>query len=387
MSELIRETDVLIVGAGPPGLALAAGLKMQGVKAVVIDAQASAPITSRAAVVHARTLEMLEPLGVTPELIAQGIKVPTFRVRDRDRALVTIDFGQIPSAYQYALMCPQDRTERILLRRLEALGGGVLRPAEFVRFGSDGAGVSAEIKFQSGRSTVKAKWLVGCDGMHSVVREQAAIGFAGSEYKQSFVLADVHIDWPLSRQEVTLFLSSEGLMVVAPLPDERFRVVATAELAPETPNLEYVQSVLNRRGPSAAPGHIREVLWSSRFHVHHRLSERPHKGRVLLCGDAAHVHSPAGGQGMNTGIQDSASLANALAQSLKDGREAALEDWARERHQVAMEVVSLADRLTRIATLKSATGRLLRNAGIVFAGRLPPVRSAIAKRLAELDVS
>jgi len=385
MSAFPKEVDVLIAGAGPAGLTLAAELMRQGVKTGIVDRQAEGANTSRAAVVHARTLEVLEPLGVSQEIIQQGIKVPTFRVRDRDRALITIDFTGIPSAYPFTLMCPQNTTERILLRRLEALGGNVARPSEFIGSNWDGTHVNAQISGNGVTSTVKARWLVGCDGMHSVVREQAGIPFTGSEYEESFVLADVHMDWPLSREEVSLFFSPDGLVVVAPLPEERFRIVATADAAPESPTAEFVQSLLNERGPLSATARIRDVVWSSRFRIHHRVSESPRKGRVLLCGDAAHVHSPAGGQGMNTGIQDSVSLANVLVKTLEDGQDARLDLWASERHQVAADVVALTDRMTRMATLKSGVGRAFRNAGMTIAGRLPPVRAAIARKLAELD--
>src|SRR5262249_33840494 len=159
------------------------------------------------------------------------------------------------------------------------------------------------------------------------------IGFAGEAYELSFVLADVRMQWPLSRDEVTLFYSPKGLVVVAPLPDDHFRIVATMDEAPETPSAEFMQAILDARGPETDPGRIREVAWSSRFRIHHRVAETPRKGRILLCGDAAHVHSPAGGQGMNTGIQDSVSLAAALARTLQDGDEARLDEWAEARHR------------------------------------------------------
>ena len=138
-------------------------------------------------------------------------------------------------------------------------------------------------------------------------------------------------------------LSPKGFVVVAPLPNSRFCIVATAEEAPEVPSLEFMQAVLDARGPSTNPGRIHDVAWSSRFHIHHRVAETPRKGRILLCGDAAHVHSPAGGQGMNTGIQDSVSLAETLASTLKDGDEARLDSWAARRHQVARDVVALTE--------------------------------------------
>lgn len=385
MAILPTETDILIAGAGPAGLTLAAELTRHGIPSVIVDRQPAAANTSRAAVVHARTLEVLEPLGVTPQLLNEGVKVPVFRVRDRDRTLITIDFKDIPSAYPFTLMCPQDRTERILLGRLEALGGGVFRPCTLSSFVSDADRVTASIDCDGERRKVVAKWLVGCDGMHSVVREQSAIPFLGSEYAESFILADVHMDWSLSREEVSLFFSPDGLVVVAPLPDDRFRIVATADVAPENPELAFVQSLLDKRGPRRSPGRIRDVVWSSRFRIHHRVSESPRKGRVLLCGDAAHVHSPAGGQGMNTGIQDSAALAEVLAELSRGASESRLDVWASKRHAVASGVVSLTDRLTRTATMKSGIGRVFRNIGMTIAGSLPPVRAAMALRLAELD--
>jgi 2-polyprenyl-6-methoxyphenol hydroxylase-like FAD-dependent oxidoreductase len=220
--------------------------------------------------------------------------------------------------------------------------------------------------------------------MHSRVREGAGIGFIGSEYEQSFVLGDVRMEWPLSREEVTLFFSSEGFMVVAPLPaEDRYRIVATADNAPETPSMEFIQSLL-KRGPVRRPGQIRTMLWSSRFHIHHRVAQNMRKDRILLCGDAAHVHSPAGGQGMNTGIQDGVSLAKALAQTLGDGEESRLDTWAAERHRIASRVVALTDRMTRMATMKSTSARALRNAAVATVGHLPPVRARLARNLAGL---
>ena len=334
MADLPSGTDVLIAGAGPAGLTLAAELARLGIRSATIDRQSAAAHTSRAAVVHARTLEVLEPLGVTPYLLAEGVKVPVFCVRERDRTLMTIDFKDIPSKYPFTLMCPQDRTERILLERLEELGGGVFRPCTLTGFVPDSDCIIASVECDGEQRNVVAKWLVGCDGMHSFVREQSAITFLGSEYAESFILADVRMDWSLSREEVSLFFSPDGLVVVAPLPDDRFRIVATADVAPENPGLAFVQSLLDERGPRSSPGRIREVVWSSRFRIHHRVSESPRKGRVLLCGDAAHVHSPAGGQGMNTGIQDSVALADVLAGLLRGADESRLNAWASKRHAV-----------------------------------------------------
>jgi 2-polyprenyl-6-methoxyphenol hydroxylase-like FAD-dependent oxidoreductase len=390
MLDVKAEEKILIAGAGPSGLALAAELKRRGVNAMIVDQQPAGANTSRACVVHARTMEVLEPLGVTRDLLAEGVKVPIFRIRDRDRPLLTIDFSDIPSAYRFTLMIPQNRVEQILLQHLERLGCNVMRPCKLIGYTTSPSQVEAQIQVndssdQSIKAPIKAQWLIGCDGMHSIVREQSGIAFAGGEYDASFVLADVSMAWPLSREEVTLFYSPKGLVVVAPLPDERFRIVATVDEAPEVPSREFMQAILDARGPMSNPGRLHDVAWSSRFHIHHRVAQAPRKGRVLLCGDAAHVHSPAGGQGMNTGIQDSISLAEALTSTLRDGDEARLDAWAAQRHKVASDVVKLTDRMTRVATMKSPTAQALRNIAVVFAGHLPPVRAAVARTLAELD--
>jgi 2-polyprenyl-6-methoxyphenol hydroxylase-like FAD-dependent oxidoreductase len=377
--------QILIVGAGPSGLALAVELSRRGVNPVIIDRQAAGANTSRACVVHARTMEVLEPLGVTPDLIAEGVKVPVFRIRDRDRPLLTIDFSDIPSSYQFTLMIPQNRIEQLLLQHLEELGHSVVRPCELISYSASGSQIEVQVQTHGSTQTIKTQWLIGCDGMHSRVREQSGIAFSGGEYEASFVLADVHMQWPLSRDEVTLFYSPKGLLVVAPLPKDRFRIVATVDAAPEVPSLEFMQAVLDARGPTTHPGRVDGVVWSSRFHIHHRVAQTPRKGRILLCGDAAHVHSPAGGQGMNTGIQDSISLAEALTTTLNNGDEARLDAWATRRHRVASNVVTLTDRMTRVATMKSRTGQVLRNTAVAFAGHLPPLRAAVAKTLAELD--
>lgn len=384
MLDVRAENKILIVGAGPSGLALAAELKRRGVNAVIIDQQSAGANTSRACVVHARTMEVLEPLGVSRDLLAEGVKVPIFRVRDRDQPLLTIDFSDLPSSYRFALMIPQNRVEQILLQHLESLGCNVMRPCKLIRYTTSPSLVEAQVQDSSIQS-VRAEWLIGCDGMHSTVRQQSGIAFSGGEYEASFVLADVSMDWPLSREEVTLFFAPKGLVVVAPLPNERFRIVATVDEAPEVPSLEFMQAILDARGPTTSPGRLHDVAWSSRFHIHHRVAQTPRKGRVLLCGDAAHVHSPAGGQGMNTGIQDGVSLAEALTSTLRDGDEARLDAWAAQRHKVASDVVTLTDRMTRVATMKSPTGQTLRNIAVAFVGHLPPVRAAVAKTLAELD--
>ncbi|GAA4616930.1 NAD(P)/FAD-dependent oxidoreductase [Actinoallomurus liliacearum] len=376
MPKLPDTVEVAVVGAGPTGLALAASLVDRGKDAVLLDKAAEGANTSRAAVVHARTLEVLEPLKVAGELVERGVIVPTFTVRDRDRTLMRVDFGGLPTAHPYTLMVPQSTTEEVLLRRLRALGGEVHRGREVTAVTGDADG--ATIRLADG-ATVRARHVVGADGMHSVVREQAGIGFTGDAYPQSFVLADVHLEWGLPDDEVQLFFSPDGLVVVAPLPGGRHRVVATVDDAPEHPDAADVRDLLGARGPRATPARVHDVVWSSRFRVHHRIADHYRAGRIFLAGDAAHVHSPAGGQGMNTGIQDAVDLARRLADGAEDGYEEA-------RRPVAAGVVAMTDRMTRAATAGGPAARAVRNTLLTVAGHNAAVRRGLAMRLSELAV-
>jgi 2-polyprenyl-6-methoxyphenol hydroxylase-like FAD-dependent oxidoreductase len=232
--------------------------------------------------------------------------------------------------------------------------------------------------------TVRARYVVGADGMHSTVREQAGIGFTGAAYEESFILADVRLTWGLSRDEVMGFLSPAGMVIVAPLPGGRYRIVATVEEAPEHPSLADVQAVLDTRGPTREPACITEVVWSGRFRVHHRLADRYRAGRVFLAGDAAHVHSPAGGQGMNTGIQDAVALAAELTRLVQGVTESGLDAYERVRRPVAQRVVALTDRMTRMATLRGPRRRQLRNLALGLVSRVPAMPRRLATELSGL---
>jgi len=372
-------TDVLIVGAGPTGLTLASALAARGVRATVIDRLAEGSNTSRAAVVHARTLEVLEPLGVSEALIERGLQAQRFTIRDRDRVLVPIAFDNLPTRYPYTLMVSQAVTESVLLERFAELGGQVLRPGMLVDLTQDESGATATL---DDGSRLRARYVVGADGMHSTVRERAGIAFSGGSYGESFVLADVRLTGGVPSAEVILYFSPAGMVVVAPLPGGVHRIVATVDDAPEQPSSAYVQALLDARGPQRERAVVHEVLWGSRFRVHHRVADTYRAGRVLLAGDAAHVHSPAGGQGMNAGILDAMRLADALVKALV-GDMASLDTYGTERRPVAQQVVALADRLTRLATVRPGL-RALRNLLLSTLSRLPTFRRRLAWRLSGL---
>jgi 2-polyprenyl-6-methoxyphenol hydroxylase-like FAD-dependent oxidoreductase len=373
-------TDVLIVGAGPAGLTLAVGLAQQGRLITVVDGQAASDHTSRAAVVHARTLEVLEPYRVTDRLVGQGIQAPRFTIRDRDRILVPVAFNDLPTAYPYSLMVSQAVTEAVLLQRLTELGGHVLRPYTVTFLEQDDAGVTATFS-DGGR--IRAAFVVGADGMHSTVREQAGIGFIGGEYAESFTLADVRLSGGVPDNEAVLYFSPAGLVVVAPLPGGIHRIVATVKDVPPHPDVAFVQHLLDTRGPAAHRVTVHEVVWGSRFRIHHRVADSYRAGRILLAGDAAHVHSPAGGQGMNVGITDAVALAASLGAVLDGGSTDLLDAYTATRRPVAQQVVTLADRLTRLATINRRL-RPVRNLALGLLARSPAFRRGLARRLSGL---
>jgi 2-polyprenyl-6-methoxyphenol hydroxylase-like FAD-dependent oxidoreductase len=381
MSELPGGTDVLVVGAGPVGLAVAASLAGDGHDVTVVDPQATGANTSRAAVVHARTLEMLERIGVSKRLAGLGIHAPQFTIRDGDRELVPVRFDRLPTEYPYTLMVPQSVTEQVLLERLEELGGRVHRPC--VATGLSQTADSVEITLDGG-AVIRARYVVAADGMHSTMRELAGLGSNGNDaLALSFALADVRVEGGLPAEEVLLFFSKLGVLVVAPLPGGSFRLVAEVDDAPEQPDVAYAQRLLDTRGPRRTTVKVTEVIWGSRFRIHEQVADQYRAGRVLLAGDAAHTHSPAGGQGMNLGLRDAVTLGDALSVALRDGREDKLDEYATGSRAEAMRVVALAHRLTRLATAPPAV-RPLRNMTLRLLALVPAFRRGLAEQLSAI---
>jgi len=243
--------------------------------------------------------------------------------------------------------------------------------------------VEATIATPQGRRMISARYVVGADGMRSLVRQTAGIGFTGASYEESFVLADVDMEWDHGHDEVMLFFSPAGLVVVAPLPGGRYRIVATLENAPEHPAVTDVQALLDERGPTRGRGRVSAVHWSTRFRLHHRVADRYRRGRLILMGDAAHVHSPAGGQGMNTGLVDACVLGKLLADVVSGRRdESHLDRYETMRRPAARQVLGLAGRLTHMATMKRAPQRALRNVVLRIVNHVPAARHRL-----EMDLS
>jgi 2-polyprenyl-6-methoxyphenol hydroxylase-like FAD-dependent oxidoreductase len=379
---LPNEAEVVVVGGGPTGLVLTAALRRAGHDVLTLDKQEEGANASRAAAIHAKTLEVLRELDVTDRLVAEGVVVPTFTFRDRDRILTRLDFSSLPTPYPFVLTLQQYRTEKILTERMHALGGQVMRPYSVAGVCIDDDGADVEVDGPDRREVVHARYVVGADGVSSVVRQSAKIDYAGGTYDQSFTLADARIDWPLRFDEVQNFFSPAGIVVSGPLPDDQRRVLATVDNAPEVIDVDFVQHILDERGPTGA--RVKELTWSSQFHVHHRIASTFRRGPIFLAGDAAHVHSPAGGQGMNLGIQDAVDLAHTLSASLNGAKHADLDGYEKRRRPIARATVIFTNFMTRASIVDNRPAQLVRNAVFSLIGVLPPARKQMVLHMSEL---
>jgi 2-polyprenyl-6-methoxyphenol hydroxylase-like FAD-dependent oxidoreductase len=376
--DVANKIDVLVVGAGPTGLTVAVALLSRGRQVLIVDDQAEGDNTSRAAVVYPQTLEVLNPYGVAERLVCQGIQTAKFTIRDRDRVLMPVKFDKLPSAFPYALLVSQAVTEASLLERLKELGGKVLRPWRLTRLDQDTSGVTAT--FADG-ARIRAAFVVGADGAHSTVRDQARIEFSGTESGASYSLADVHLMGGLPDDELIVYFSPAGHLVVLPLPGGIHRIVANVAAAPVEPDITFLQQLLDTRGPQTERAVIRDILWGSRFLTRHAVAASYHAGRVALAGDAAHVHSPLGGQGMNLGINDAVVLGSTLSQILEGASTSLLEAYSASQRPVARQVISITDLLTRVATMKTYL-RHVRNLTLTTLSAL--IRRRLAWRLSLL---
>ncbi len=390
-------TDVLIVGAGPVGLTAACELMRHGVRCRVIDSDGGpTPANeSRALAVWARTLEVFRNVGVIGRALDLGKRLRAANVRKGNQRLARIGLDledtETDTPYPFTLSLPQGETERVLIGRLGGHGTEVAWRTTLTGFTQDDGGVTAALAGPDGRvETLRARWLVGCDGARSAVRHHLGLRFEGAEYEERFLLADLRIGWGLPGDEVHVWLSADGGGVAAiPLPGEgRWRLIdATGAVETDDPGRvvdRFRDFVRAEVGPDAV---VTDPAWASSFRVHRRVVDRLRVSRVFLAGDAAHIHSPVGGQGMNTGIQDAYNLAWKLALACR-GRagEALLDSYQAERHPVAEQVLRGTDMATRLLTLKGTLPRSLRDHLLRLVAGLGFARRRVTHNLSELGV-
>jgi 2-polyprenyl-6-methoxyphenol hydroxylase-like FAD-dependent oxidoreductase len=387
----MNSTEVLIVGAGPVGLAAANVLAQHGAKARIIDRLPVPTHQSRAAAIHARSLELLERLGLVEKFIAAGTWIHGARLYDdKARLLGAIHLEQIDSPYPGLLGLGQTMTERLLAEALDEHGITVERRVELVRFAQDGDGVTATLARADGtEETARCRYLIGCDGGKSTVRHQLGLKLEGETLDAHWITADCHVDWEFSGEEAIAFMLPAGFMFAMAIEDGRWRFISAIDRPlPEgqEARLEDVQSICDQLLP--VPVRLHSPHWVGQFGINTRLTPTMQVGRVFLCGDAAHVHSPVGGQGMNTGIQDAFNLCWKLALAIAGpgGNDALIKSFNDERHSNAKRMLGEVGPGTRIVNLRHPVATAIRSAIAHFALQFDAVRSRLQQSVAELDV-
>jgi 2-polyprenyl-6-methoxyphenol hydroxylase-like FAD-dependent oxidoreductase len=381
------DTEVLIVGAGPVGLFLANECARRGLRWRLIEAHATQSVHSKALAIFPRTLEIFDMAGVVAPFLATANRVTSVAVMTHGRTLAHMRFAPEESPYPFIAMVPQNVTESLLVQELQRQGAGVEYETTFVAAEQQDDGVRVTVEHRGEPSTLSAAFVVGCDGAHSAVRHLLHLPFEGAEYEASFMLADVQTNDILPPDELQLCPSAFGPLAIFPMSATRRRIVATIE-HPEgdAPSLALVQQILGQRAPRGLEA--RALHWSSYFRIHHRQVARLGSGRIFIAGDAAHIHSPFGGQGMNTGLHDVWNLVWKLDLVLRGhGNERLLESYSAERLPVIKQVIATTDFLTKVLGTPNRLAQALRDTVIPMVSRLAPFQHAFVQRLSELGIA
>ena len=393
----MMDTDVLIIGAGPTGLILALWLTKLGVKVRIVDRTAESGTTSRALAVQARTLELYRQLDLADAVVARGHKVPAINLWVTGKPAARLSFETVGSdltPYSFLEIFPQDEHERLLIDRLAAAGVLVERRCELIGFKDEDDRIVARLRKSEGRENIcAAHYIAGCDGARSIVRETIGTGFPGGTYRQLFYVADVEASGPAINGELHADLDEADFLAVFPLAGTgRARLIGTVrdDRADHAATLKFAD--VSDRAINHLKLKIAKVNWFSTYHVHHRVSDHFRKGRAFLLGDAAHIHSPAGGQGMNTGIGDAVNLAWKLAAVLAGcAPDNLLDSYEAERIGFARRLVSTTDRAFSFVTADGRIADLVRTrvAPVVIPGVIAfdAVREFIFRTVSQITLN
>jgi 2-polyprenyl-6-methoxyphenol hydroxylase-like FAD-dependent oxidoreductase len=350
---------ILIVGAGPAGLAAALELTRFGRHVRIIDEKTGPSHYSKAMVINTRTLELLEPSGVTPRLLEHGTRIAGVQFGNGGRPYFTVDFSSLPLHYNFMLGLPQSDTERILEVRLNELGVRVECATRFVALRQTADGVVAELSANGTPGELHARYLIGTDGAHSAVRQALNIDFPGTTQPDHWSLADIRAHATFDDNLAHVFFRPDGMLFMLRFQGDVYRVASNR---PE---------VLSRL---PAGLQVDEILWQSGFRVSHRQASRYGKGRCFLAGDAAHIHSPLGGRGMNLGIEDACTLAVCITNECT-------QRYGSNRHHAGAAAIRMIRAQTRLATSSSRAARMMRTRVLPQLLRLGTLHRAVAERM------
>jgi 2-polyprenyl-6-methoxyphenol hydroxylase-like FAD-dependent oxidoreductase len=382
--------DVLIVGAGPVGLVAAAELARRGVRVRIIDKLTQPTDESRAIALHARSLDMLDRMGAIEDLLATGVKSTGMNMVANGKTLVRVPLDSVDSAFPYTFVTAQTETERVLTDHLTALGVTIDRGLTATALAQDDDAVHLTVQRPDGSTEqITASWVIGTDGGHSTIRRLVGTKLKGSFKGERFILGDVEAEHGLGNTHMYTFLSPDGPVVTLPMRGGRVRFLAQIHDAPGTPmNLHPTQEELQKIIDERIGGiTITHSHWLTCFEIHHGQVPAYRYGRVFLAGDAAHIHSPAGGQGMNTGMQDAFNLSWKIAAVVQgEGGQTLLDSYNAERHPVGKGVIGFTSVLTKVGTLRGGA-RLVRDAVVRAAGRIAPATRTMAGNVEETNIS
>jgi 2-polyprenyl-6-methoxyphenol hydroxylase-like FAD-dependent oxidoreductase len=384
----VFDTDILIVGAGPTGLTLANELARHGIRFRIIDSSSTTSKTTKALGVMSRTLELFEKTGVSDELVTKGLPTPVFNVVQQERQLLKLDFDKYcDSPFPMVLMVPQNITEEVLYANLKNHGHDIEWETSLLDFAEIEEGCQATVRKDGDKEeTIIAKYIVGCDGAHSVVRHKLGLEFEGTTIDQLFALADIKLDWELPYDQSYAFVNKGEFIAFFPMKDGRHRILLTAkENSEQDVTIDEIQDFIYKVGPGNTS--ISDPSWTSRFHVNQRKVKEPRKGRIFLAGDAAHIHSPVGAQGMNTGIQDAFNLAWKLALVLQNHSPLdLLNSYAEERVPVWNELLAGTERVTRMLLNENQLFNHFRKRVAPMITSKKPVRQRLIGALSEIGI-
>jgi 2-polyprenyl-6-methoxyphenol hydroxylase-like FAD-dependent oxidoreductase len=381
------DTDVLIVGAGPVGLFLANECARRGLRWRIVEARSAQSDHSKALAIFPRTLEIFDMAGLVQPFLDAANRVTWVAVANHERQLARLHFTPPDTPYSFVAMVPQDVTERLLAEALERRGGVVEYNTTCTGAEERDDHVSVTVERNGQPTTISATFVVGCDGAHSTIRHVLNLPFEGGAYDASYMLADIESNDTLPADEMQLCPSALGPVAIFPMSATRRRVVAMMHTAPteDAPTVETVREVL-QRAPAGLKA--RAVHWSTYFRIHHRQVEQMRVGRIFVAGDAAHIHSPFGGQGMNTGLQDVWNLAWKLDLAVRGhGNDQLLESYTAERRPVIKQVIDLTHFMTTVMGAPNKLAQAIRDMAIPVVWHLPPFQHFFVERLSELGIA